>query len=84
MKEEITCPKDWKKTKKGGCKPGPNHPYTKAKEIIRKAGYRSQSCGEIYINGEFVINFFKGSDIIHISYTSWAVKEEIETLKGKL
>lgn len=68
--------------KKGGCEPGPSHPYTKAKDIIRKAGYKSQSGGETYVNGEFTINFFKGNDIIHISYNSWADEEEIESLKG--
>lgn len=68
--------------KKGGCELEPNHPYVKAKEIIRKAGYRMQSGGENYINGEFSINFFKGSNIIHISYTSWADEEEIDGLKG--
>lgn len=82
MKEEMTCPKDWRKMKKGGFEPGPNHPYVKAKAIIRKAGYRSQSGGEIYINGEFAINFFKGSNIIHISYIPWADDEEIDGLKG--
>jgi len=82
----IGCPPLWIKNKKGGCDPGPKHPYILAKNAALKAGFKEQGCGEIWNIaglGDLGTNFYKDSEVFHISLNPWEDEEIIDAMKEK-
>jgi len=54
------------------------------KKLLKENGFKEQTCGEIYTNGEFETNFYNGSEVIHISYTNLGDEEELEAMKQEM
>jgi len=78
----INCAENWRRIDRGGF-PGPDHPYTKIKKLLKANGFREQFCGDIFGNGEVSTNFFNESDeVIHLSYEPMADDERLEYIKG--
>ena len=53
--------------------------YEKLKAVLRDEGWKEQTCGDVYINGEYATNFGKDGEMVHISWTDWADEEEWES-----
>ena len=59
--------------------------FDKIKEQLIREGWIEQECGTVYINGEYATNLYNKdeSEVIHLSYNTFADEELIDTLKGK-
>ncbi len=53
--------------------------YEKLKSVLRDEGWNEQTCGEVYINGEYATNFGKDGALIHLSWSDWVDDEEWES-----
>lgn len=55
--------------------------FKEIKKFLKQKGWKEQTCGEIYINGELATNFWNGNETIHISLNLWADEEILERIK---
>ncbi len=54
--------------------------YRMLKSILKGAGWKEQKQGEVYINGEFMTNFGKDGEVIHLSFDLDLDEEEYDNM----